>query len=169
MEADTTLGVVGLEAFYWQPTWCRQAIIDAGHIGPGRIRLMKVIHCQQVPATPVTTEGASGCSLRCLIGPDDNAPCFTMRQFEIAPGGNTPYHPPRARARGIRPGGQRPAADRRGRIPLATGHGGAGAAPNSRISSSTRAGGAAAVSVPDSASPARGVTADSCLVSCGCE
>ncbi len=27
-----------------------------------------------------------------LIGPDDNAPNFHMRHFEVAPGGNTPHH-----------------------------------------------------------------------------
>ena len=31
-------------------------------------------------------------AVRCLIGPDDGAPSFTMRQFEVAPGGNTPRH-----------------------------------------------------------------------------
>ncbi len=36
--------------------------------------------------------GAHGCRMRCLIGPDDGAPSFTMRQFEVAPGGNTPKH-----------------------------------------------------------------------------
>ena len=41
---------------------------------------------------PVETEGAVKCRMRCLIGPDDGAPSFTMRQFEVAPGGNTPRH-----------------------------------------------------------------------------
>jgi quercetin dioxygenase-like cupin family protein len=53
---------------------------------------MKVIHCEQVPAVAVNTEGSAGCTIRCLIGPDDKAPSFTMRQFEIAPGGHTPQH-----------------------------------------------------------------------------
>ena len=53
---------------------------------------MKVIHYQQVEAAAVETEGAAGCRIRCLIGPDDGAPSFTMRQFEIAPGGYTPEH-----------------------------------------------------------------------------
>ena len=30
--------------------------------------------------------------MRCLIGPDDAAPSFSMRQFEVAPGGHTPKH-----------------------------------------------------------------------------
>jgi quercetin dioxygenase-like cupin family protein len=53
---------------------------------------MKVIHCEQVKAAPVTFEGAANCCMRCLIGPDDNAPSFSMRQFELAPGGHTPKH-----------------------------------------------------------------------------
>ena len=53
---------------------------------------MKVIHYQQVEAAAVEMEGAAGCRIRCLIGPDDNAPSFTMREFEIAPGGHTPQH-----------------------------------------------------------------------------
>ena len=53
---------------------------------------MKVIHYQQVESTPVAMEGAVGCRIRCLIGESDNAPSFTMRQFEIAPGGHTPKH-----------------------------------------------------------------------------
>jgi quercetin dioxygenase-like cupin family protein len=40
----------------------------------------------------VETAGAVGCRMRCLIGPDDAAPSFSMRQFELAPGGNTPRH-----------------------------------------------------------------------------
>jgi quercetin dioxygenase-like cupin family protein len=43
-------------------------------------------------AAPVEAEGATGCRMRCLIGPDDAAPSFSMRQFELAPGGNTPRH-----------------------------------------------------------------------------
>jgi quercetin dioxygenase-like cupin family protein len=53
---------------------------------------MKVAFFEHIPADAVTMEGASGCRIRCLIGPDDGAPSFTMRQFEVAPGGNTPRH-----------------------------------------------------------------------------
>jgi quercetin dioxygenase-like cupin family protein len=53
---------------------------------------MKVIHFEDVPSTPVEIPGASGCRIRCLIGPDDGAPSFTMRQFEVAVGGHTPRH-----------------------------------------------------------------------------
>lgn len=53
---------------------------------------MKVVHLDQIDAAPVTTEGASGCRIRCLIGQEDGAPSFSMRQFEVQPGGFTPRH-----------------------------------------------------------------------------
>ena len=53
---------------------------------------MKVVNCEQVEALPVEMEGAAGCRIRCLIGPEDNAPSFSMRQFHIEPGGCTPKH-----------------------------------------------------------------------------
>lgn len=53
---------------------------------------MKVVHYEQIEASPVGMEGASGCRIRCLIGPEDEAPSFSMRQFEIAPDGHTPQH-----------------------------------------------------------------------------
>jgi quercetin dioxygenase-like cupin family protein len=53
---------------------------------------MKVVHYEQIASSPVSTEGAVGCQIRCLVGPDDRAPSFSMRQFEVAPGGYTPKH-----------------------------------------------------------------------------
>jgi len=53
---------------------------------------MKVVPLEEVEAQPVGTEGAVGCRIRCLVGPDDGAPSFSMRQFEVAPGGYTPKH-----------------------------------------------------------------------------
>ena len=53
---------------------------------------MKVVHCEQVTSTPVEAEGSVGCNIRVLIGPDDAAPHFTMRQIEIAVGGHTSHH-----------------------------------------------------------------------------
>jgi quercetin dioxygenase-like cupin family protein len=53
---------------------------------------MKVTACEQIEAAPVEMQGAAGCRMRCLIGPEDGAPGFTMRQFELAPGGHTPRH-----------------------------------------------------------------------------
>ena len=45
-----------------------------------------------VPALPVEMEGAQDVSVRVLFGPKDNAPTFALRQFELAPGGCTPFH-----------------------------------------------------------------------------
>jgi quercetin dioxygenase-like cupin family protein len=53
---------------------------------------MKLVQCDRVESAPVETAGAVGCRIRCLIGEADGAPSFTMRQFEVAPGGHTPRH-----------------------------------------------------------------------------
>ena len=46
----------------------------------------------QVPAQPVVMEGAKAVTVRVLFGPQDKAPTFAMRLFEVAPGGHTPFH-----------------------------------------------------------------------------
>ena len=53
---------------------------------------MKVVDSGRIEASPVKMDGAVGCRMRCLVGPEDNAPSFSMRQFEVAPGGHTPHH-----------------------------------------------------------------------------
>jgi quercetin dioxygenase-like cupin family protein len=53
---------------------------------------MKVHQIDDVPARPVTMEGVQGATMRMLIGPDEGAPTFHMRCFEVAPGGHTPHH-----------------------------------------------------------------------------
>ena len=53
---------------------------------------MKVRHFQETPERPVEMEGASGCSVRWLIDEHDGAPNFSMRYFEVSPGGHTPQH-----------------------------------------------------------------------------
>jgi quercetin dioxygenase-like cupin family protein len=53
---------------------------------------MKIIRPDEIEAAAVEAEGATSCRMRCLIGPDDAAPSFSMRQFELAPGGQTPKH-----------------------------------------------------------------------------
>lgn len=53
---------------------------------------MKVVHYEQVDLLPVDMEEAVGCRIRCLISPEDGAPSFSMREFEVAPGGATPRH-----------------------------------------------------------------------------
>lgn len=53
---------------------------------------MKVNHFQDVVNQPVEMPGASGCEVRWLVGQNEGAPNFAMRQFEVAPGGFTPRH-----------------------------------------------------------------------------
>ena len=53
---------------------------------------MKVQHYESVALNPVTMDGAEGCTVRWLVGKNDAAPNFAMRQFEVAPGGHTPKH-----------------------------------------------------------------------------
>jgi quercetin dioxygenase-like cupin family protein len=53
---------------------------------------MKVTRVDQVGQIPVAMEGATGVAKRVMIGPADGAPHFTMRVFDVAPGGHTPLH-----------------------------------------------------------------------------
>ena len=53
---------------------------------------MKALSIEEHKQDDLRMEGAVGVKMRMLIGPDDGAPNFHMRHFEIAPGGNTPYH-----------------------------------------------------------------------------
>lgn len=53
---------------------------------------MKVKPILEHEQKPVEMEGAVGARMRMLIGPEDGAAVFHMRQFEIAPDGNTPHH-----------------------------------------------------------------------------
>ena len=53
---------------------------------------MKVQNYQQVPSQEVDMQGATGCTVRWLVGQSDGAPNFAMRRFEVARGGHTPKH-----------------------------------------------------------------------------
>jgi quercetin dioxygenase-like cupin family protein len=53
---------------------------------------MKIVHFEEIPASPVTSEGATAASVRWLIAEEDGAPTFAMRLFELAPAGQTPLH-----------------------------------------------------------------------------
>ncbi len=53
---------------------------------------MNVNHFEQTAQAPVHMEGAEGCQVRWLLGPQQGTPNFAMRQFEVAPGGFTPRH-----------------------------------------------------------------------------
>lgn len=53
---------------------------------------MKIENYQQTEQKPVTMEGSLGCQVRWLIGQNEHAPNFAMRQFEVSQGGHTPKH-----------------------------------------------------------------------------
>ena len=53
---------------------------------------MKVNHFEDAEQAAVPMDGAVGCQMRRLLGPEDGTPTFAMRQFEVAPGGHTPRH-----------------------------------------------------------------------------
>ncbi len=53
---------------------------------------MKVDHYEKAEQSAVDMPGASGCKVRQLIGAEQRAPNFAMRQFEVEAGGFTPRH-----------------------------------------------------------------------------
>jgi quercetin dioxygenase-like cupin family protein len=53
---------------------------------------MELVRWRDITPQEVTQEGATNTTIRILIGPDNGAPNFIMRLFEIAPGGATPAH-----------------------------------------------------------------------------
>jgi len=53
---------------------------------------MKIAHYKEIPPDPVGEEGASGLTVRWVIAKEDGAPNFSMRVFEVEPGGHSPYH-----------------------------------------------------------------------------
>ena len=53
---------------------------------------LKILPCTALLAERVTVPGAREATIRVLIGPNDGAPNFAMRLFELAPGGHTPKH-----------------------------------------------------------------------------
>jgi quercetin dioxygenase-like cupin family protein len=53
---------------------------------------MKIEKCSNVGKTAVEIEGAKDTEIRWLISKDDGAENFSMRIFEIQPGGHTPLH-----------------------------------------------------------------------------
>ena len=53
---------------------------------------MKIKKADTVEAEAVKVENAKDITMRLLIGPDDEAPTFNMRLFEVALGGYTPRH-----------------------------------------------------------------------------
>lgn len=52
----------------------------------------KVVHFSEIKPAEVKEGGAEGVKIRWLISKDDGAPNFSMRLFELEPGGRTPLH-----------------------------------------------------------------------------
>ncbi len=53
---------------------------------------MKVGRIEQHEQNNLQMEGAKDVKMRMVIGPDEKAPNFHMRHFEVAVGGHTPHH-----------------------------------------------------------------------------
>jgi len=53
---------------------------------------MKINTNNEIPATDVVMEGASGVKMKILLGLNEGSDNIIMRHFIVAPGGNTPYH-----------------------------------------------------------------------------
>ena len=53
---------------------------------------MKLSHFQEVEQNDVDMPGARGCKVRWLVGQQDGAANFSMRQFEVGVDGYTPKH-----------------------------------------------------------------------------
>lgn len=53
---------------------------------------MLVRNIDETPMKPVQMEGVKGASMAIMVGREDGAPNFALRQFKVEPGGNTPRH-----------------------------------------------------------------------------
>jgi len=53
---------------------------------------MHVANWKDVEGKKVTEDGARGVTIRVLMGDNVGAPNFTLRHFEVEPGGHTPFH-----------------------------------------------------------------------------
>lgn len=53
---------------------------------------MKIVRCNEVKGTQSESGKAKGVTVRVVIGKGDGADNFSMRIFDIAPGGNTQKH-----------------------------------------------------------------------------
>lgn len=53
---------------------------------------MLIRKSQDVPAQTMDLPGATGVTMRLMVGRADGAPTFAMRLFEVEPGGHTPRH-----------------------------------------------------------------------------
>lgn len=53
---------------------------------------MLIRNIDEVQAKPVQMDGVKGVTMAVMVGREDGAPNFALRQFKVEPGGNTPRH-----------------------------------------------------------------------------
>ncbi|MEM7621636.1 MAG: cupin domain-containing protein [Planctomycetota bacterium] len=53
---------------------------------------MLIRNIDEVPRTPVAMDGVKDASMAIMVGRDDGAPNFALRQFAVEAGGHTPRH-----------------------------------------------------------------------------
>lgn len=53
---------------------------------------MLIRNIDQVPMKPVQMAGVNGATMAVMVGREDGAPTFALRQFRVDAGGNTPRH-----------------------------------------------------------------------------
>jgi quercetin dioxygenase-like cupin family protein len=53
---------------------------------------MLIRNINQTPLKPVQMDGVQGASMAIMVGREDGAPNFSLRQFKVEPGGHTPFH-----------------------------------------------------------------------------
>lgn len=53
---------------------------------------MVIRNIDEVECRPVEMEGAKDVAMRIMVGREDGAPTFALRQFRVQPGGHSPRH-----------------------------------------------------------------------------
>ncbi len=53
---------------------------------------MLIRNINDVPMAPVSMPGVNGATMAIMVGREDGAPNFALRQFKVEPKGNTPRH-----------------------------------------------------------------------------
>ncbi|GJM19916.1 MAG: hypothetical protein DHS20C14_21290 [Phycisphaeraceae bacterium] len=53
---------------------------------------MVIRNIDEIPMAPVAMDGVDGASMAIMVGREDGAPNFALRQFRVEAGGHTPLH-----------------------------------------------------------------------------
>jgi quercetin dioxygenase-like cupin family protein len=53
---------------------------------------MRIGNVEEIRQQAVEMEGARSVRMRVVVGPEQGAPNFVMRVFDVGPGGHSPYH-----------------------------------------------------------------------------